>query len=167
MERLSGLDASFLYLETPSHHMHVCLAMVLDPSTTPEGYSFSKIKEFMQSKQDLPIFRRRIAEVPFRLAHPVWVDDPDFDLDYHMRRIGAPAPGGRREFAALAAQVASIPLDRTRPLWEMWVIEGLKQDRIGVVTKVHHAAVDGVSGADLMMDLFDLSADGGGRGAAA
>lgn len=167
MERLSGLDASFLYLETPSHHMHVCMTMVMDPATMPGGYSFAAIKELLRSKQDLPLFRRRIAPVPFGLAHPVWVDDPHFDLDYHVRRIGAPAPGGRRELAELAAQIAGIPLDRDRPLWQMWVIEGLKQGRIGVVTKVHHAAIDGVSGADMMMHLFDLSADGGGRGAAA
>jgi len=167
MERLSGLDASFLYLETPSHHMHVCMTMVLDPASMPGGYSFATIKEFLASKDDIPLFRRRIAEVPFKLAHPVWVEDPDFDIDYHLRRIGAPAPGGRRELGELAAQIAGIPLDRNKPLWEMWIIEGLKQDRIGVVTKVHHAAVDGVSGADIMMNLFDLSPDGNGRGALA
>jgi WS/DGAT/MGAT family acyltransferase len=95
-------------------------------------------------------------EVPFRLHHTIWVDDPDFDLDFHIRRIGAPSPGGRRELAEMAGQIASTQLDRSRPLWELWVIEGLKQDRIGVVTKVHHSAIDGSSGAELMVHLFDL-----------
>lgn len=157
MERLSGLDAAFLYLETPTHHMHVAMTMVLDPSTMPGGYSFDKIKEFVRSRLHVvPLFHRRLAEVPFRMNHPVWVEDPDFDLDYHVRRIGAPAPGGRRELAELAGQIASTQLDRTRPLWEMWIIEGLKQDRIGIVTKVHHSAVDGASGADFIVHLFDL-----------
>ncbi len=157
MERLSGLDAAFLYLETPTHHMHVAMTMVLDPATMPDGYSFDTIKKFVRSRLHVvPLLHRRLAEVPFRLNHPVWVEDPDFDLDYHVRRIGAPAPGGRRELAELAGQIASTPLDRTRPLWEMWVVEGLKHDRVGVITKVHHAAVDGASGADFLVHLFDL-----------
>ena len=157
MERLTGLDATFLYLETPTHHMHVAMTMVLDPSTMPGGYSFEKIKEFIAGRLHLvPPFRRRLLEVPFRLNHPIWVEDPDFDLDFHIRRIGAPSPGGRRELAEMAGQIASSQLDRSRPLWELWVIEGLKQDRIGVVTKVHHSAIDGSSGAELMVHLFDL-----------
>ena len=157
MERLSGLDATFLYLETPTHHMHVAMTMVLDPATMPGGYSFEKLKAFIRSRLHVvPLFHRRLAEVPFRLNHPVWVEDPDFDLDYHVRRIGAPSPGGRRELAELAGQIASTQLDRTKPLWEMWVVEGLKQDRVGVITKVHHAAIDGASGADFLVHLFDL-----------
>lgn len=157
MERLSGLDAAFLYLETPTHHMHVAMTMVLDPSTMPGGYSFQAIKDFIASRTDrIPPFRRRLVSVPLNLHHPVWVEDPEFDIDYHIRRMGAPAPGGRRELGEMAAQIASVPLDRSRPLWEMWVIEGLKQDRIGVVSKVHHCAIDGASGAELMVHLFDL-----------
>jgi WS/DGAT/MGAT family acyltransferase len=157
LERLTGLDAAFLYLENPVHHMHVAMTMVLDPSTVPGGYSFEKIKEFIGGRIHLvPPFRRRLVEVPFNLAHPVWVEDPDFDLDFHIRRIGCPSPGGRRELGEMAGQIASTPLDRSRPLWELWVIEGLKQDRIGIVTKVHHAAIDGASGAELMVHLFDL-----------
>ena len=95
MERLTGLDATFLYLENPTNHMHVAMTMVLDPSTMPGGYSFEKIKEFIGSRLHLvPPFRRRLVEVPFNLHHPVWVEDPDFDLDYHIRRIGV--PGSRR-----------------------------------------------------------------------
>jgi WS/DGAT/MGAT family acyltransferase len=157
MERLSGLDATFLYLETPTHHMHVAMTMVLDPSTMPGGYSFDKLKTFIRSRLHVvPLFHRRLAQVPFRLNHPVWVEDPDFDLDYHVRRIGVPSPGGRRELAEIAGQIASTQLDRTKPLWEMWVVEGLKQGRVGVITKVHHSAIDGASGADFLVHLFDL-----------
>ena len=161
MERLSGLDASFLYFETPSMHMHVAMTAIFDPSSMPGGYDFGKIKEFIASRLHLvPPFRRRVVSVPFRLNHPVWVEDPDFDLDYHIRRIGAPAPGGHRELAELAAQIASTPLDRSRPLWELYVVEGLADGNIGVVTKMHHCAVDGVSGAELMVNLFDLTPEG-------
>ena len=157
MERLTGLDATFLYLENPTNHMHVAMTMVIDPSTMPGGYSFEKIKSFIGSRLHLvPPFRRRLVEVPFRLHHPVWVEDPDFDLDYHIRRVGAPSPGSRRELADMAGQIASYPLDRSKPLWELWVIEGLKHGRVGIVTKVHHSAIDGASGADLMVHLFDL-----------
>ena len=157
MERLTGLDATFLYLETPTHHMHVSMAMVLDPASMPGGYSFDTIKRFIASRMDrIPPFRRRLVSVPLNLHHPVWVEDPEFDIDYHVRRIGAPAPGGRRELGEMAAQIASVPLDRSRPLWEMWVVEGLKRDRIGIVSKVHHCAIDGASGAELMVHLFDL-----------
>ena len=86
----------------------------------------------------------------------MWIEDPDFDIDYHVRRIGCPAPGGRRELGEVAGQIASVPLDRSRPLWEMWVIEGLKHDRVGFVVKVHHAAIDGASGAEIMTALYDL-----------
>ncbi|MEO6988614.1 MAG: wax ester/triacylglycerol synthase family O-acyltransferase [Aquihabitans sp.] len=158
MQRLTGLDAAFLYLETPTHHMHVAMTMVLDPSTIPGGYSFEGLKEFIRGRLHLvPPFHRRLVEVPLNLAHPVWVEDPNFDIDYHIRRIGCPAPGGRRELGEMAGQIASTPLDRSKPLWELWVVEGLKQDRIGVVTKVHHAAIDGASGAELMVHLFDLA----------
>jgi WS/DGAT/MGAT family acyltransferase len=157
MERLSGLDATFLYLETPTHHMHVAATMIIDPSSMPGGYSFDAIKDFIGARLHLvPPFRRRIMEVPFRVHHPIWIEDPDFDIDYHIRRIGAPSPGGRRELGMVAGQVASTQLDRSRPLWELWVVEGLKHDRIGVVTKVHHSAIDGASGAELMVHLFDL-----------
>ncbi len=157
MERLTGLDAAFLYLENPTNHMHVAMTMVLDPSTVPGGYTFDNVKEFIRGRLHLvPPFRRRLVEVPLNLAHPVWIEDPDFDLDFHIRRIGCPAPGGRRELGEMAGQIASTPLDRSRPLWELWIIEGLKQDRIGVVTKVHHSAIDGASGADLLVHLFDL-----------
>jgi diacylglycerol O-acyltransferase / wax synthase len=157
MERLSGLDASFLYLETPSNHMHVTGIMVLDPSTMPDGYSFDKTKELVAARLHLvPQFRRRLAMVPFQLHHPVWVEDPDFDLDYHVRRIAAPTPGGQEELAEVAGEVASRQLDRSRPLWEMWIVEGLENGHIGVIAKMHHCTIDGVSGANMMVHLFDM-----------
>jgi len=161
VERLSGMDATFLYLETPRSHMHVAMVGIFDAGTMPGGYSFQAIKDTIRDRLPLvPPFRRRLVSVPFQLHHPVWIEDPNFHLDYHVRRIGCPAPGGRRELAEVASQIVSIPLDRNRPLWEMWIIEGLKQDRIGFVCKVHHAAIDGASGAEIMTELFDLSADG-------
>ena len=161
MERLSGLDAAFLYIETQSAHMHVAMTGIYDVSTMESGYSFETIKEVIRSRLHLvPPFRRRLVQVPFRFHHPVWIEDPDFNLDYHVRRIGCPPPGGRRELAEVAAQISSIPLDRDRPLWEAWVVEGLKHDRIGLIVKVHHAAIDGASGAEIMTELFDLSPQG-------
>ncbi len=161
MERLSGLDATFLYLETPAGHMHVAMTAIYDASTMEGGYSFDKIKATIEERLPLvPPFRRRLVEVPFKFHHPVWIEDPDFDLDDHVHRVICPAPGGRRELAQIAGQIASVPLDRTRPLWDAWVIEGLKHDRFGFVIKVHHSAVDGAAGAEIMTELFDLSTEG-------
>jgi diacylglycerol O-acyltransferase len=157
MERLSGLDASFLYLETPSLHMHVALTLVFDPSTVPGGYSFEKMKGSIDARlPSAPVFRRRLVEVPFGLGHPVWVDDSDFDIDYHVRLAAVPRPGGLRQLADLAGDIAGRPLDRSRPLWEMWIVEGLAGGRLGYIAKMHHSTVDGVSGAALLSVLFDL-----------
>lgn len=160
MERLSGLDASFLYLETPEAPLQVAIVAVLDTSLMPGGYSFDKMVSVIASRVHLmPPFRRRLREVPFNLDHPVWVDDPHFDIVHHVRQIALPAPGGLRELAAMAARIFSTPLDRSRPLWEAWVIEGLEHGRVALLTKVHHAAVDGASGAGLLVHLFDLARD--------
>lgn len=161
MERLSGIDAAFTYLETPNAHMHVAMTAILDTETMPGGYSFEAIRQLVLERMHLVApFRRRLVNVPFNLNHPIWIEDPDFDIDFHVHRVDAPAPGGRRELAELAARIASVPLDRRRPLWEIWVIEGLKHDRIGVVTKVHHSAVDGASGTEIMTTLYDMVAEG-------
>ena len=160
MERLSGLDATFLYLETPSLHMHVSMAAIFDPSTVPGGYSFDKLQSLVSSRLVLaPIFRRRLVEVPLRLGHPYWVDDPTFDLDYHMRRAALPSPGGMDELSRFVGDVCSRQLDRSKPLWEMYIVEGLHDGRIALVTKIHHCTIDGVSGADLLAQLFDLEPD--------
>ena len=162
MEQLSGLDASFLYLETPTLHMHVEIVTVFDPSTVPGGYSFAKMQAQIASRTfQAPVFRRLLVEVPFRLGHPVWVDDPDFDIDYHVRRTAIPSPGGRRELADLAGDIASRQLDRSKPLWEFWIAEGLEHGHIAVIAKMHHSTVDGMSGAALLSVLFDLELDPG------
>ena len=159
MQRLSGLDATFLYLETPSLHMHVSMAAVFDPTTVPGGYSFDKVRTLVGDRlAQAPVFRRRLVQVPFRLDHPYWVEDPDFDIDYHMRRAALPAPGGMAELAEFVGDVCSRQLDRSKPLWEMYIVEGLAEGRIAVVTKIHHCTIDGVSGAELLGELFDLEA---------
>lgn len=157
MERLSGLDATFLYIETPSHHMHVSMVSVFDTSTMEDGYSFDTVRSMIESRLPrIPTFRRRLVKVPFNLHHPVWVEDPDFDLDYHVRRVAAPSPGGIHELCEVASDFTSRQLDRSRPLWEMWIVEGLEHEHIGVLAKVHHSTIDGVSGAEMMVELFDL-----------
>jgi WS/DGAT/MGAT family acyltransferase len=159
MERLGGLDAAFLYFETPSMHMHVCGLLILDPSTMPGGYRFERFRQMLEERHPLmPAMSRKLVVPPFNLGRPYWVKDPDFDLDYHLRRTAVPSPGGDQELAALAGDIASRPLDRSRPLWEMWVVEGLAGGKIALVAKMHHSTIDGVSGANLMVHLFDLEA---------
>lgn len=158
MKRLTGLDASFLYMETATSFMHVASLMVLDPSTAPNGFDFDKLRDLYEQRLDLaPPFRRRLKEVPLGLHHPVWIEDPDFDLDWHLRHIAVPSPGGMKELCELAGHLVAIPLDRTRPLWEAWLIEGLEDGHVGLLTKVHHAAIDGASGEELMVAILDLS----------
>src|SRR5690349_11378224 len=162
MQRLTGLDAAFLALETPSTHMHVIATMVLDPSDVPGGFSVESMRRLIAERLPrLEPFRRRVVEVPFGLHHPVWIEDPDFDLDYHVRRVAVPAPGGPKEFAELISDIASHQLDRRRPLWELWVVEGLEHGHIGVVAKIHHAAADGVAAAAMLASVLDPSADAG------
>jgi diacylglycerol O-acyltransferase / wax synthase len=160
MRRLTGLDASFLYLETPNNHMHVAGTYIFDPSDVPGGYSFDRVKELIGNRlHKLPPFRWRLVEVPFGLHHPIWIEDPDFDLDYHVRRTALPDPGGMKELAEFAAEVMSRPLDRRRPLWETHIVEGLEHGYVAMISKTHHAAIDGASGAELSTNLFDLTAE--------
>ncbi|HWJ68004.1 MAG TPA: wax ester/triacylglycerol synthase family O-acyltransferase [Nocardioides sp.] len=168
MDRLSGLDASFLYLETPAQLMHVCAVMVLDPSTMPTPYSFGALQDGIDRHvRDVPAFTRKVRGVPLGLDHPVWVRDRSFDVERHVHRLALPAPGGYAELMDLCAHLASLPLDRSRPLWEMWVIEGYRPDgpdavegeggeRVVVFAKMHHATVDGVSGANLISHLCSI-----------
>lgn len=160
MQRLTGMDASFLYMETPSMHAHVVGTMVLDPSTSPEPYSYERVVDLIQERIHLlEPFRRRLVWVPFNLSHPVWIEDPDFDIERHVQRSVARAPGSMHELAEIVGDVAGRPLDRSRPLWELWVVEGLEGGQLAMVTKMHHSAIDGVTGADLMAHLFDLTPD--------
>ena len=158
MERLAGIDASFLYMETPQAHMHVGFACILDPGDSPEGYDpDAVIKHVEERAASHRVFRRRLVRVPFDLHHPLWVDDPNFDLIHHMHRVALPAPGGPEEFGEMIGRIGSSPLDRSKPLWEIWIIEGLQGGRLGLALRMHHAVVDGVSGAGLLMHLFDKS----------
>ncbi len=160
MKRLAGMDASFYYLETPTTPMQVVGCLVLDPTEAASEYSFERVRHTLSSRLHLlEPFRRRLVPVPFDLDHPMWIEDPDFSLDDHLHRVAAPAPGTLRELAELVADVAGRPLDRTQPLWEMWVVEGMAGGRVALVTKMHHAAMDGVTGADLMVHLFDFEPD--------
>ena len=157
MRRLSGMDAAFLYLETPTTHMHIQAVMLLDPSTVPGGYSFEKIKSHLASRlPSLPEFRHRLAPVPFDLHRPVWFDDPHFDFDYHVRRIAVPSPGTMEQVADIVGDIAGRPLDRARPLWEFWIIEGVENGAVAVVARMHHSTIDGVSGSSLLTAILDL-----------
>ena len=164
MQRLSGLDASFLYLETPAQLMHVCGVIVLDPSTIPGGYTYDEFRaELDRRVRDVPEFTRKLRKVPLGLDHPIWVQDKHFDIDHHVHRLALPSPGGYGELVELTSHLAGLPLDRSRPLWEMWVIEGYTGDdgaeRVVVFSKMHHATVDGVSGANLISHLCSLEPD--------
>ena len=132
-KRLTGLDAIFLYVETEAMPMHVALCAVLDPSTVPGGYTFEKMRAFLDSRVPLiKEFHRVVAEVPFRLNHPVWVDDPDYAVEHHVHRAVLDAPGDEHQLAAFVAEMAERRLDRSRPLWEFWVVEGLEGGRIAL-----------------------------------
>ncbi len=164
MERLSGLDASFLYLETPAQLMHVCGVIVLDPTTMPGGYSFEALRDQISAGvRDVPAFTRKLRKVPMGLDHPIWVHDRHFAIDRHVHRLALPAPGGYEELTELTGHLAGLPLDRSRPLWEMWVIEGYRaedgRDGVVVFSKMHHATVDGVSGSNLISHLCSLEPD--------
>lgn len=156
MKRLSGTDALFLYGENPAWHQHVGGLVVLDPSGS-DRFGFGAVRETLLSRLDLvPKYRWKIKEVPLNLDRPVWVDDTSFDIDRHLRRIAVPSPGGRKEVGDLIGQLMSHQLDRRIPLWELWYIEGVAGDNVGVFLKQHHCLMDGVTGASLSEQLFDL-----------
>ena len=156
MRHLSAMDAAFVHLESPEAPMHTTGITILDPSTAPAGFGFETLRELLAARLHLlPPFRQRLVAMPLGLAHPAFADDPAFELDNHLHHVALPAPGGMRELARLVGDVTSRPLDRDRPLWEMWVIEGLAGGRVAQLTKTHHCVIDGVSGANLMTHLLD------------
>ena len=164
MKRVSGVDAAFLYGETPAWHMHVSAVMVADPSeaggASGEGFSVERLRRQVEERLHLvPQFRWRLVEVPFGLDRPRFVEDPDFDLDNHIRRIGVPPPGGPEQVGNLIGDLVSIKLDRRKPLWEFWVIEGLEGGKVAILAKIHHSIIDGVSGSELATVIMDLEPD--------
>jgi WS/DGAT/MGAT family acyltransferase len=143
-------------METPTQQGHVGGVVIVDPSTAPDGWGFATIRRLIEDRIHLlPPFRRRLVSVPLEVDNPYWVEDATFDLDFHLRHIAVPSPGGRTELAELVARIHERPLDRSRPLWEMYVIEGLEGGRVATYTKLHHAAIDGVSGAEILTILLD------------
>jgi WS/DGAT/MGAT family acyltransferase len=162
MKQLSGLDASFLYLETASQFGHVSsLSVYAKPEDDPDYEPFTAWREQVERRLHfLEPLRRRLREVPFGLDHPYWIEDPDFDLDFHVRHTAVPPPGSDGQIAELVARIVGRPLDRSRPLWETYVIEGLPDDRFGILTKVHHATIDGASGAELLVLMLDGDPEG-------
>ena len=161
MQQLTGLDAAFLAMETSSVYGHVGSVCVLDPSTSPEPLTLERLQGVISSRLHLvPPFRRRLAEVPFGFDQPYWIEDPDFDIEFHVRELALPAPGDDKQLAEQAARLHARPLDRRRPLWELYLISGLSGDRLAVYTKVHHAAIDGVSGNDILAAVLDVTPEG-------
>lgn len=155
MQRLSGLDAFFLYLESPTQPLNVCCVLELHPTSVDGGYSFDRFRAGLAARVDaVPEFRLKLADNQLNLDHPVWVDDERFDLSRHLHRVALPSPGGPHELAEICGHIAGLALDRDRPLWEMWVVEGLRDsEALCVVLKAHHAVVDGVGGANLLAQL--------------
>jgi len=152
-DRLTAVDASFLAQEGPAAHMHVGAVMIFDGD--PPAYD--DLTDHIRARLHLvPRFRQKLAFPPLETGRPLWVDDPNFNLEYHVRDTALPAPGSERQLRALAARVHSQALDRTKPLWEMWLVHGLEGGRFALLSKTHHALVDGVSGVDLATVLFDL-----------
>jgi WS/DGAT/MGAT family acyltransferase len=160
MKHLSALDAAFLHLESAEMPMHVGSLHRFQP---PEGYAgswYEDVKEHVARRMHLaPVFTQKLALMPFDLANPVWIDDDDVDLDYHIRHTVLPQPGTQAQLEALAARLHSSLLDRSRPLWEFYVIEGLADGTVGFYGKVHHAAIDGQAGVTLGRSMFDLTAE--------
>jgi diacylglycerol O-acyltransferase / wax synthase len=161
MQQLTGMDASFLALETANTTGHVGGLSVLDPSTASEPLTLARLTAVMAERLPLaPVLRRKLLNVPLGLDQPYWIDDGDFDIEYHVREIALPRPGSDAQLTEQVSRLHARPLDRSRPLWELYLITGLSRDRTAVYSKIHHAAVDGVSGTELLTVLFDLTPAG-------
>jgi diacylglycerol O-acyltransferase / wax synthase len=155
-DRLSPQDASFLHLEDDVSHMHIASVAIFEGPQPP----FKEIVSMVDSKLGLvPRYRQVVKSVPLDLGRPVWVDDPHFNIEYHIRHTALPTPGGETELRKLVGRVMGQQLDRSKSLWEIWVVEGLEEERWAMLSKTHHAMVDGVSGTDLLAVIMDLSAD--------
>jgi len=175
MERMRGIDAGLLYMETGTDHMHTLKLALFDP--VPETVAIPGVGEeatpsleevktgLIERLPRLPGFRRRIVEIPFGLSHPVWIEDSDFDIANHVHRRTVAAPGGRREIDAAVAQIAGTPLDRSRPLWEVWLLDGIEGGVVGALLKIHHAMADGVAAAQIFATALTDRAEAPGTSA--
>ena len=163
MRQLTSLDAQFLALENNRTHGHVGSLAVYDPATAPGGVvTVGDLRRMLRERLHLLTpFRWRLVEVPFSLDHPFWVEETEVDLDYHVREIALPGPGDLRQLAEQSARIFERRLDRSRPLWEMYLIHGVDGgSKVGLLSKVHHAALDGLSGAEILVTLMDLEPQG-------
>jgi diacylglycerol O-acyltransferase / wax synthase len=159
MQQLTSLDAQFLNVESPTTVGHVGSLVLLDPSTAPGGrWDLETVRAVFETRLHLsPPLRRRLVEVPLGLGRPYWVEDPHFDIEFHLRELALPSPGSREQLGEQVARIHARPLDRTRPLWEGYVITGLEDGKAAYYSKIHHAAIDGVSGAEILETLMDLT----------
>src|SRR5690349_12684859 len=162
MRQLTSLDAQFLALENPRQTGHVGSLAMLDPTTAPDGvFGCREVTRLLSERaSQLPPLRWRLANVPLGLDHPYWVEEAEIDLGYHVRELALAGPGNDAQLADQVARIMSRPLDRARPLWELYVIEGHESGLVCVLTKIHHAVIDGLSGAEIMALLLDLTPEG-------
>ena len=162
VRQLTSMDAQFLAIEDARNFSHISGLAILDPATAPGGtLALADLQSLILDRLHmLPPFRWRLAEVPFGIDHPWWVEDADFDIEFHVRELALPRPGNHSQLTAQVERIVSRPLDRSRPLWELYLVQGLQKGRVAVLSKIHHSVVDGVSGAEIMGTLFDLEASG-------
>src|SRR5271170_2894870 len=154
LDRLNGVDAGFLHQESATTHMHIGAVAVFEGPAPSQAEFLAHIRARLPL---VPRYRQKLAAAPLGLGRARWIDDPNFNLEYHVRRSALPAPGDEERLRQLTARLFSQSLDRSRPLWEMWLVEGLSGGRFALISKTHHALVDGISGVDLMTALFDVT----------
>src|SRR3954449_730165 len=157
MEWMSPMDASFLHIEGPMNPMHIGGVSIFEGPAPP----FERLEQMVEGRLGLvPRYRQKVRFVPLGLGRPVWVDDPHFNLNYHLRHTALPPPGSDDQLRRTAGRIFAQHLDRSKPLWEIWMVEGLSENRWALLSKVHHCMVDGVSATDLMTVMFSPAADG-------
>ncbi|MDM4140243.1 MULTISPECIES: wax ester/triacylglycerol synthase family O-acyltransferase [Mycobacterium] len=158
MKRLNGMDAMLLYSETPNLHTHTLKVAIVDATDFDGELSFDLFRHTLRRRlHRLDPLRYKLIDIPWRLHHPMWLQNCEVDLDYHLRRVAVPAPGGRRELDEVIGQIAGIPLDRDRPLWEFHFAEGMADHKVAIIGKIHHALADGVASANLLTRIMDLT----------
>ena len=154
LDRLTAIDASFLHQEGPSSHMHVGALAIFEGPPPP----YTEVLDALRGRLHLvPRYRQKLAVPPAGTGRPLWVDDPNFSIEYHVRHTALPAPGSEDQLLRLAGRIYSQQLDRSKPLWEVWMVEGLADGGFALLTKTHHALIDGISGVDIAQVIFDLT----------